>query len=186
MTPRNTQLGASASALRAPSPRAVRSCVCEAFPHNNKAPVSRRDKAGRPAARGRTPRDRSPLVAAPARRHRGRVALRRRLLSRRSRAVPRDPAARQAPGRTRRDPRSQRSAPCRGRASAYPGGGRGLRPPAARHGEDGASTRSSSWTAPSRRRLPSPRVLPHIDSQEAVKPPVGPWTAFLDAVFGVQ
>jgi hypothetical protein len=27
---------------------------------------------------------------------------------------------------------------------------------------------------------------PIIDSQEAVKPPVGPWTAFLDAVFGVQ
>jgi len=27
---------------------------------------------------------------------------------------------------------------------------------------------------------------PRIDSQEAVKPPVGPWTAFLDAVFGVQ
>ena len=27
---------------------------------------------------------------------------------------------------------------------------------------------------------------PVIDSQEAVKPPVGPWTAFLDAVFGVQ
>jgi|GEM_PF-1135774 len=25
-----------------------------------------------------------------------------------------------------------------------------------------------------------------IDSQEAVKPPVGPWTAFLDAVFSVQ
>ncbi len=27
---------------------------------------------------------------------------------------------------------------------------------------------------------------PHIDSQEAVKPPVGQWTAFLDAIFGVQ
>lgn len=27
---------------------------------------------------------------------------------------------------------------------------------------------------------------PQIDSQEAVKPPVGPWSAFLDAVFGVQ
>lgn len=27
---------------------------------------------------------------------------------------------------------------------------------------------------------------PEIDSQEAVKPPVGSWTAFLDAVFGVQ
>ena len=27
---------------------------------------------------------------------------------------------------------------------------------------------------------------PVIDSQEAVAPPVGPWTAFLDAVFGVQ
>jgi hypothetical protein len=29
-------------------------------------------------------------------------------------------------------------------------------------------------------------ALPEIDSQEAVKPPVGPWTAFLDAFFGVQ
>ena len=28
--------------------------------------------------------------------------------------------------------------------------------------------------------------VPEIDSQEAVKPPVGPWTAFLDAFFGVQ
>ena len=27
---------------------------------------------------------------------------------------------------------------------------------------------------------------PEIDSQEAAKPPVGPWTAFLDAFFGVQ
>ena len=27
---------------------------------------------------------------------------------------------------------------------------------------------------------------PQIDSQEAVKPPIGPWTAFLDAIFGVQ
>ena len=27
---------------------------------------------------------------------------------------------------------------------------------------------------------------PRIDSQEAVKPPVGQWTAFLDAIFGVQ
>ncbi len=29
-------------------------------------------------------------------------------------------------------------------------------------------------------------AVPEIDSQEAVKPPVGPWTAFLDAIFGVQ
>jgi hypothetical protein len=29
-------------------------------------------------------------------------------------------------------------------------------------------------------------AIPEIDSQEAVKPPVGPWTAFLDAFFGVQ
>lgn len=27
---------------------------------------------------------------------------------------------------------------------------------------------------------------PEIDSQEAAKPPIGPWTAFLDAFFGVQ
>jgi cell division protein FtsB len=30
------------------------------------------------------------------------------------------------------------------------------------------------------------QTAPLIDSQEAVKPPVGPWTAFLDAVFGLQ
>jgi cell division protein FtsB len=30
------------------------------------------------------------------------------------------------------------------------------------------------------------RGVPEIDSQEAVKPPVGQWTAFLDAIFGVQ
>jgi cell division protein FtsB len=30
------------------------------------------------------------------------------------------------------------------------------------------------------------QALPEIDSQEAVKPPVGAWTAFLDAIFGVQ
>jgi len=29
-------------------------------------------------------------------------------------------------------------------------------------------------------------ALPEIDSQEAAKPPAGPWTAFLDAFFGVQ
>ncbi len=29
-------------------------------------------------------------------------------------------------------------------------------------------------------------TLPEIDSEEAVKPPVGQWSAFLDAVFGVQ
>jgi uncharacterized membrane-anchored protein YhcB (DUF1043 family) len=28
--------------------------------------------------------------------------------------------------------------------------------------------------------------IPDIDSQEAPKPPAGPWTAFLDAFFGVQ
>ena len=28
--------------------------------------------------------------------------------------------------------------------------------------------------------------VPEIDSQQAAKPPVGPWTAFLDAFFGVQ
>lgn len=29
-------------------------------------------------------------------------------------------------------------------------------------------------------------IAPRIDSQEAVNPAVGPWTAFLDSVFGVQ
>ena len=38
---------------------------------------------------------------------------------------------------------------------------------------------------------PTPTVLPatagpRIDSEEAVKPPVGPWTAFLDSVFGIR
>ena len=32
----------------------------------------------------------------------------------------------------------------------------------------------------------SQQAMPTIDSEEAVKPPVGQWTAFLDAVFGIQ
>ncbi|NTU72260.1 MAG: septum formation initiator family protein [Coriobacteriia bacterium] len=35
-------------------------------------------------------------------------------------------------------------------------------------------------------QVASVALAPEIDSQEAVKPPVGQWTAFLDAVFGVQ
>ena len=35
-------------------------------------------------------------------------------------------------------------------------------------------------------RSPVAASVPEIDSQEAAKPPIGPWTAFLDAFFGVQ
>ncbi len=31
-----------------------------------------------------------------------------------------------------------------------------------------------------------PALAPRIDSEEDVKPPVGPWTAFLDSVFGLE
>lgn len=33
---------------------------------------------------------------------------------------------------------------------------------------------------------PLATAKPIIDSEEAAKPPIGPWTAFLDSVFGVQ
>jgi len=42
--------------------------------------------------------------------------------------------------------------------------------------DDNATTRTVALSA----------VAPRIDSEEAAKPPVGPWTAFLDSVFGIQ
>lgn len=195
MTPRNTQLGASASALRAPSLR-----VPAAAPSSRtrKTPATRaRIVAARPAGRGQSPRARAtaaaqeyiahrwwllpvvivavvslfiaayyPVARVQYRETRARAALQSELdaIRARNERMRADVARLRTPEGVEDYARLQLGMVKKGEHQIIV--------------VDGTETTAALSAATG--------GVPKIDSQVVAKPPVGPWTAFLDAFFGVQ
>ena len=189
MTPRNTQQGASASALRAPSLRVPRAASPRASRTSTKRPrraPSARKPRRKPAARQASRADRAPLVAAarssciavvalfvgayyPVARVQYRETRERALLQAELDAI-----------RARND--RLRTEVARLKTPEGVEDYARLQLGMVKRGEHQVVV--VDGTEPTQTLVA--QGAPEIDSQEAVKPPVGPWTAFLDAVFGVQ
>ncbi len=116
--------------------------------------------------------------------HRG---LRRDLLPGGEGAVPGDAPAGAAARRARRGARAQRPARGPSRPAQDPRGRRRLRARPARPGQGGREGRRGGGRV-GRQRPATITVASklRLDSEEAVVPPIGPWTAFLDSVFGIE
>lgn len=191
MTPRNTQLGASASALRAPSVRVPRAAS---------------PRASRATTKERTPR---PAAAKPARKPAAAAAKRREAsTTHRWWLLPviiiavvsvfvaaYYPVARVQYRETRERTRLQAE------LDAIRARNNRLRAEVARlktpEGVEDYARLQLGMVKKGEHQVvvvdgtePTQTLVaqgaPRIDSQEAVKPPVGQWTAFLDAIFGVQ
>ena len=193
MRPKNTQLGASANVRRAPENRAARSATSPTTPKRTASPRTVRDRAdsGVPSKRPATPRaahtDGSgyrwwllpivilgvialfigayyPVARVEYRETRERSALQAEL------------GAIQARNNRLRTEVARLKTPEGVEDYAR------LRLGMVKQGEHVVIV--TDGTEPTETSVAN--AIPEIDSQEALKPPVGPWTAFLDAFFGVQ
>jgi cell division protein FtsB len=185
MTPRNTQLGASASALRAPSlrvPRAAPTRVSRTSPTRPASAPARKRPATAPKRRDATARRwwllplvvlaviaffvgvYYPVARVQYRETRQRMLLQTELAGTRARneRLRAEVARLRTPEGVEDYARLQLGMVKRGEHQVVV--------------VDGSESTQTLVA----------QGVPRIDSQETVKPPIGPWTAFLDAVFGVQ
>ena len=203
MTPRNTKQGASANARRAPSKgvaRAASPSRTQQYPLRGQGvpPPSQHRVCAASQRRPRTPLDPRRSRARPSPR-RGAGGCCRSSSSRWRLSSPR-PTIRWRRCSTERHASGRCSAPNSNGVRARndrlatqvdrlktPEGVEDYARVAARAGEGGRDRSASWWTTPFRRRRRPP--WHRISASTAKRPscrPIGPWTAFLDSVFGIE
>ena len=194
MRPKNTQLGASASTRRAPSPRAARGVPSPVIPLRTAVPRTTRGRADAAVpAKNRTRGDETPRRDSAGYRWwllpivvLGIVALfigAYYPVARVEYRETRERAALQAElGAIQSRNSRLRSEVARLKTPQGVEDYARLRLGMVKNGEHVVVV--TDGTEPTETTVAN--AVPEIDSQEAVKPPVGPWTAFLDAFFGVQ